>query len=1241
VGAVYITRAGNAHAKAGNINHALSHATAEYVAIFDCDHVPTRTFLKATLGWFGRDARLGLVQTPHHFCSPDPIERNLGQFRRIPNESELFHRLIQDGNDLWNATMFCGSCAVIRRTALDQIGGIAVETVTEDAHTSLRLQRRGWNTALINLPMAAGLATESLAAHIGQRIRWARGMVQILRTENPLFGPGLSAAQRLCYFNEAVHFLFAVPRLIFLTIPLTYLLLGMVNIYGYSLAVLAYGLPHLVLSKMANARVQGSYRFSFWSEVYETILAPYILAPTLLALVNPRLGKFNVTSKGGVINDPYFDFRIALPLLLLLALNIAGLFMAWRQWHVDFAHRDSLIMNVAWTTYNIVILSVAASIAWERRQRRSEVRVDVPVQVTLVTADGRRLTGAGSQLSRGGVAVRFGADAGIPLGAGIVATVDHEGSRCDVTARVAHASPGTVRLAFDALDLRQETYFVGLIYSRPDAWLSWRVTRSPDRPLVCLLQIAGLGMRGLALLPLAILTPLVARRRRRKRVPAIATLVAVSVLLRPAELAAQAQGAGAAPSLQGSTTFQESYALSDIGAVNGITLDHVGAARNLFFSIPLTKIVSRAALALHYSSFAAGEGTLQLWLNSTRLAPIRLPPGRNMQADVPLPTDLLVTENTLTVQLGACDGCGGSRADQSPPGILIDAGSTLTIGGSRLLLKNDLSLLPIPFFDATAERAWALPVVFSSRPDAVTLQAAAVIASRFGVFSDVRSVHFPVRIGDLPAGNAVVLALARSELSMNLSISNVPGPTIAVRENPRDPYGKLLIVAGNDPGDLLAAARALVTRNGFPQNSTQNVPRDATVTAMARRSAPRWLATDKTAPIGRYTTAERLTLQGSGSLTIYFRLPPDLFLAARQSVPLLLKFAYVADTRGSRPEAHVRLNGQDIDTIRLRSSSTRVERAEIVRLPTGTLRPYANELIVDFDFGPLAPASDVPQYAAIDRDSWIDLRGIPHSVVLPRLELFADSGFPFTEWPDLSRTAIVLPAEATLAEYEALLDTAGFFGAQTGSPATLLTIVDGARIDTVRDKDLVVLGPPRSQQLLSAWSSSLPLQFDADGARLNPDRTWRRFLHPEWPFRSGDRDRLTKVLEEGPEPEMIVAQLVSPFRGDRSAVVIVPGEQSGYREMAGLYSLAVRNGPVYGAVALAQGGRFQSFLVGKRAVHSGDPGPRQRAIVFLFENYRLLPLAVLALALVVAVDVRRAAERRAERRIPADMSSGN
>ena len=139
------------------------------------------------------------------------------RFRKTPNEGTLFYGLVQDGNDMWDATFFCGSCAVIRRKPLDEIGGIAVETVTEDAHTSLRLHRRGYTSAYMRIPQAAGLATESLSAHIGQRIRWARGMVQIFRLDNPLTGKGLKFAQRLCYVNAMFHFLSGIPRLIFLT----------------------------------------------------------------------------------------------------------------------------------------------------------------------------------------------------------------------------------------------------------------------------------------------------------------------------------------------------------------------------------------------------------------------------------------------------------------------------------------------------------------------------------------------------------------------------------------------------------------------------------------------------------------------------------------------------------------------------------------------------------------------------------------------------------------------------------------------------------------------------------------------------------------------------------------------------------------------------------------------------------------------------------------------------------------
>src|SRR5208282_4407490 len=229
----YKTRDDNKHAKAGNINTALKSMDSPYVAIFDCDHVPTRSFLQMTMGWFLRDRKLAMLQTPHHFYSPDPFERNLGKFRVIPNEGELFYGIVQDGNDFWNATFFCGSCAVLRRTALDEVGGIAVETVTEDAHTSLRMQINGWNTAYINIPQAAGLATERLSAHVRQRIRWARGMIQILRTENPLFAPGLKFPQRLCYFNAMAHFLYAAPRLIFMSAPLIFLLLHYTNIPAY------------------------------------------------------------------------------------------------------------------------------------------------------------------------------------------------------------------------------------------------------------------------------------------------------------------------------------------------------------------------------------------------------------------------------------------------------------------------------------------------------------------------------------------------------------------------------------------------------------------------------------------------------------------------------------------------------------------------------------------------------------------------------------------------------------------------------------------------------------------------------------------------------------------------------------------------------------------------------------------------------------------------------------------------
>ncbi|MGF0796666.1 UDP-forming cellulose synthase catalytic subunit [Klebsiella pneumoniae] len=324
VGVGYITRNDNKHAKAGNLNHALTLTQGELICVFDCDHVATRVFLQATVGGFLKDPMLALVQTPHYFYSPDPFERNLSVGRNIPNEGMLFYGPIQQGNDNWNATFFCGSCAVIRREALAQIGGFAVETVTEDAHTALKFQRLGWKSAFLDIPLAAGLATERLVVHVIQRTRWARGMTQIFRVDNPLFGRGLTFQQRLCYLSAMLYYQFALPRVVFVTAPLAYLLFNLNIIYSSASLIVSYALPHLFLAIYVGSRMNGRYRYSFWGEIYDIVLAFHLVLPTLVTMIFPKRGKFNVTDKGGLLDVGYFDFTVVRPHLVVACLLALG-----------------------------------------------------------------------------------------------------------------------------------------------------------------------------------------------------------------------------------------------------------------------------------------------------------------------------------------------------------------------------------------------------------------------------------------------------------------------------------------------------------------------------------------------------------------------------------------------------------------------------------------------------------------------------------------------------------------------------------------------------------------------------------------------------------------------------------------------------------------------------------------------------------------------------------------------------
>ena len=515
LGVGYLTRDNNAHAKAGNINAALAVTGSDYVAIFDCDHIPTRSFLQICMGWFIRDPKLAMLQTPHHFFSPDPFEKNLDTFHVMPNEGELFYGIVQDGNDLWNAAFFCGSCAIIKRAPLLEVGGVAVETVTEDAHTALKLSRHGYNTAYLELPQAAGLATESLSAHVGQRIRWARGMAQICRVDNPLFGPGLKLGQRLCYFNAMLHFFYGLPRLVFLTAPLAYLFFSAHVFQATAAMITAYALPHLMHASITNSRIQGRFRYSFWNEVYESVLAWYIMRPVLVAFVNPKLGKFNVTAKGGVIEQSYFDWSIARPYLILLLLNLLGFVVGiWRMVAVGPSSEvfTTLVINMVWTAYNIILTSASLAVASETRQVRSTPRVTAALPAALRFADGKTLVCETDDFSQSGVGLRVPNELQLETGSEVHVSLFRSDEEGTFPAQVTFSGGGRLGLRFEGLSLQQQADIARLTFGRADAWIDFWGNRQHDKPLTSLKSVMVIGVRGLGQLAANTLNILRGRR---------------------------------------------------------------------------------------------------------------------------------------------------------------------------------------------------------------------------------------------------------------------------------------------------------------------------------------------------------------------------------------------------------------------------------------------------------------------------------------------------------------------------------------------------------------------------------------------------------------------------------------------------------------------------------------------------------------------------------------------------------
>ncbi len=1137
-GVGYIVRPDNKHAKAGNINHALKKTRGDLVAIFDCDHVPTRSFLQLTVGWFMRDPKLAMVQTPHHFFTPDPFERNLMNFKKIPNEGELFYGVIQKGNDLWNATFFCGSCAVIKRAPLEEIGGIAPETVTEDAHTMLKLHRRGYTSAYIPIAQAAGLATESLSGHVGQRIRWARGMAQIFRIDNPFFGRGLKLVQRICYASAMMHFFYGIPRLIFLMAPLAYLVFDAHIFNASAETILAFALPHMAHAYLTNSRVQGAHRHSFWAEVYESALATYIMYPTTLAMISPKFGKFNVTAKGGVVANDYFDLRIAMPYLVLLSLNLFGTVMGiWKLTRPE-AEINAILINLAWSLYGFMFLCATVAVAWERRQRREFPRVTAKLPATIRLESQHVLACTTIDISTSGLALTCAKEPPVQKDDLVDVTITLGQDDVPARARVVQKNGLILRLAFTEMPLEAEESLVRATFSRPTAWTDWADGRKHDRPLLALLTVFGHGLRGAAKMPWALFSRgkaswllaaglgLAGVAEARAQAPdgwmggeplELEPVAGDEVIEEPKDLGAPDTAPDTAPivpdapieapapdparapadDLKPTTTWSLEY----LGLDKAVRSYNRRTSVRLPFYARGDEVFTRARLKLELDQSATVPDSvkgMKILMNDEVVGtvPFVLPDGSRAAMPpavvVSVPPELMSEKNALSFDLIV-------DADASCQ-VLVEVGTWRFLLGGRLdavaaplPLPNQLDMLPVPFFDPFADAVTPIPVVLPFAPEMGNegprlVKVAGYLAAYFGVRGGARfqfPTSWPETIAALPDGHAVVLVLP-GNAKLVPDLGPITGPMIAMRDNPKSGarHAKLWVIAGRNLGELELAAKRVLLDFDATKVAAATVSFDFAPATVPRLpyDAPRWFPAAAVA-LGSVANAEARTFKGAlgGTIGFEMRIPPDVFTWPASYVTLDLEWRSVVPPGVEAPALVVDINGHFLSKLDV-DDGGEATGSKTLRMPVAELRGF-NQLNVHVvppkDSCP-SPDADVVEVEVLGT-SVLHLEGYHHFRPMPDLEAFVNDGFPFTRLADLSGTVAVLPPRPIPGEVATLLSFVAHTTAITGLGPTGLDVMFGdpstlANDEARRTKDVLVLGTVGRLTGLSTWEDQMPIR---------------------------------------------------------------------------------------------------------------------------------------------------------------------
>lgn len=384
LGCKYIARPEHDHAKAGNINYALQHTSGEFIVVLDADMVPQPEYLDRTLGYF-EDEKLALIQLPQEFYNQDSIQH--AKHGASWHEQSLFFRVIQPGKNAFNSAFWCGSPSIVRRKALEQVGGVATATITEDIHTNVLLHSRGWKSMFVNEPLAYGIAPQTIKAFLLQRMRWAQGTMQLYRSKDcPMWIKGLTIMQRLAYLSSFLAYFEAFQKFILITIPI--LIIGF-NVFPMRVGVLDFVIhwaPYFILNIIAN-QVGGRGVFQYFKTEKYNLLKTIIFIEASFTLFSRKPLKFKVTPKS-VDDSVYRQERISLLWYMGILGSLVGamLFAIYKavapgMYNITW---DAFVIAFVWSGYNSYVIFLALKEVFEKRHERKQYRFTVSDTGTLL-----------------------------------------------------------------------------------------------------------------------------------------------------------------------------------------------------------------------------------------------------------------------------------------------------------------------------------------------------------------------------------------------------------------------------------------------------------------------------------------------------------------------------------------------------------------------------------------------------------------------------------------------------------------------------------------------------------------------------------------------------------------------------------------------------------------------------------------------------------------------------------------